>query len=159
MMKIYLDIMNNQEKSRLLSDDEKKEEKKVIILKVLPWICFNYNIFFQIVGIIFIIFLIKRIKFKSDFGIAPEALNQNGSASNRNVMIVDNSNINNNNDKSNKSEKKKARKSIKKNKRSKSVTGKDIPSIAGSEQIEINKKARKRGSKRRSKSKEKRKSK
>ena len=159
MMKIYLDIMNNPEKSRLLSYDEKKEEKKVTILKVLPWICFNYNIFFQIVGIIFIIFLIKRIKFKSDFGIALDALSQNGSASDKNVMIVDNSNINNNNDKSNKSDKKKARKSIKKNKKSKSVTGKDIILIAGSEQIEINKKARKRGSKRRSKSKEKRKSK
>ena len=102
MMKIYIDIMNNPEKSRLLSYDEKKEEKKVTILKVLPWICFNYNIFFQIVGIIFIIFLIKRIKFKSDFGIAPDTLSQNGSASNRNVMIVDNSNINNNNDKANK---------------------------------------------------------
>lgn len=161
MVKIYQDIMNNQEKSRLLSDDddEEKEEKKLKVLKVLPWISFNLNIFFQILGIIFIIFIFKRIKYKSDFGIAPDALTQNGSVSNRNVINADNSNINSN-VKVSKKEKRKSRKSVKKIKKSNSVTGKEILSNAESEQIEINKKARKkRGSKRRSKSKDKRKSK
>ena len=163
MLEIYVDIMNNQEKSRLLSDDddEEKEEKKLKVLKVLPWISFNLNIFFQILGIIFIIFIFKRIKYKSDFGIASDALTQNGSVSNRNVINADNSNINNNsNVKVSKKEKRKSRKSVKKIKKSNSVTGKEILSNAESEQIEINKKARKkRGSKRRSKSKDKRKSK
>ena len=162
MLEIYVDIMNNQEKSRLLSDDdEEKEEKKLKVLKVLPWISFNLNIFFQILGIIFIIFIFKRIKYKSDFGIAPDVLTQNGSVSNRNAINADNSNINNNNDvKVSKKDKKKSRKSVKKIKKSNSVTGKEILSNAESEQIEINKKARKkRGSKRRSKSKDKRKSK
>ena len=104
MLKIVDKIMNNPEKeeSRILSeddddDDDKKMETKYNILKILPWISFSLNNFFQICGIIFIVLLINRIKHKSDYGIPADALTQNGStyqngtATNRNSVNMGNS--------------------------------------------------------------------
>lgn len=51
-------------------DDDNLEGvvKKLNILKILPWIAFNFNILIQFIMFIFIIILIGRIKRKSDFG-------------------------------------------------------------------------------------------
>ena len=52
-----------------LGDDNPKETiNKFNILKILPWITFNFNILIQFIMFIFIIILIGRIKRKSDFG-------------------------------------------------------------------------------------------
>ena len=48
------------------------------MLKVLPWITINYNILIQSLSIMFIILLIKRIKFKSNFGSQQVIPNSSG---------------------------------------------------------------------------------
>ena len=101
MFEIYLKIMNNPEKSRLLSDDDDDDnmETKIKILKILPWISFSFNALIQILGIIFIVLIRKRIKFKSDFGIPVDVsstINGNsvqvGNASDINVVKLKDNN-------------------------------------------------------------------
>ena len=96
--KILTKIMNNikEEEDDILvfdkDDDEKKRKNKLNILKVLPWVSFNFNAFIQILAIIFIALIMKRINLKSDYGIPVDAssingtLFQNGSASNIKIM-------------------------------------------------------------------------
>ena len=96
--KILTKIMNNikEEEDDILvfdkDDDEKKRKNKLNILKVLPWVSFNFNVFIQILAIIFIALIMKRINLKSDYGIPVDAssingtLFQNGSASNIKIM-------------------------------------------------------------------------
>ena len=166
MYKIYEKIMNNpeeEEESRILSedDDDKKMQTKIDILKILPWISFSLNIFFQICGIIFIVLLINRIKHKSDYGIPADALTQNGStyqngtATNRNSVNIGNSKSQVMPGEKRKSKKGNKKKKAKKNNKS---GGKEIFSNAESDQVEINKKGRKKKRRmRRSKSKDKKK--
>ena len=96
--KILTKIMNNikEEEDDILvfdkDDDEKKRKNKLNILKVLPWVSFNFNAFIQILAIIFIALIMKRINLKSDYGVPVDAssingtLFQNGSASNIKIM-------------------------------------------------------------------------
>ena len=52
-------------------DDEISEEElnnKIKIMKVLPYVCINYNMFVQLLAFMLIIILIKRIKIKSHYG-------------------------------------------------------------------------------------------
>ena len=58
--------------------DDPKNFKKFKMLKVLPWITINYNILIQGLSIMFIILLIKRIKFKSNFGSQQVIPNSSG---------------------------------------------------------------------------------
>ena len=69
-MEIFDKIMDNQERRRALSvnDDKDRFKTKLYTLKILPWISFSLNILIQILGIIFIILIRKRIKIKSDYG-------------------------------------------------------------------------------------------
>ena len=75
-------------------DDLKKIKNKLNILKVLPWVSFNFNAFIQILAIIFIALIMKRINLKSDYGIPVDAssingtLFQNGSASNIKIITI-----------------------------------------------------------------------
>ena len=95
--KILIKILNNKkEEDGLLNfdknDDLKKIKNKLNILKVLPWVSFNFNAFIQILAIIFIALIMKRINLKSDYGVPVDAssingtLFQNGSASNIKIM-------------------------------------------------------------------------
>ena len=95
--KILTKIMNNKKEEDDIfafdkEDDEKKRKNKLNILKVLPWVSFNFNAFIQILAIIFIALIMKRINLKSDYGIPVDAssingtLFQNGSASNIKIM-------------------------------------------------------------------------
>ena len=146
--------------SKIFTYDADKLKKKYSVLKTLPWISFSLNTFFQILSLIFIILLIKRIKHKSDYGIATDAMTQNGSAlpngssSNRNAVYLENSNNQVYQEEKRKSKKSKiSKKKVKKNERS---ARKEVFSNAESDQIEINKKSRKKKSrKKRSKSKDK----
>ena len=56
--------------------------KKIKMLKIMPWIAINFNIFIQFLMVIFIIILIGRINRKSDFGFA-QMENNNQSDQNR----------------------------------------------------------------------------
>ena len=69
-------IMNNigDHKIKSFFDDDKTEKT---LLKFVPWICFNLNAVIQILALIVIIFLSKRIKHKSDYGISSSLLTQN----------------------------------------------------------------------------------
>ena len=52
-------------------DDEISEEElnnKIKIMKVLPYVCINYNMFVELLAFMLIIILIKRIKIKSHYG-------------------------------------------------------------------------------------------
>ena len=92
-MKAFTKIMNKMYKdSRRLSDDDdyydddyyddyddeniygeaNKLEKKMKRLKTLPWISFNFNAFLQILAAFVVIFLIIRIKNKSDYGTSSQ---------------------------------------------------------------------------------------
>ena len=97
IQQIVIKIMNNKKEEDGLfafdkDDDEKKRKNKLNILKVLPWVSFNFNAFIQILAIIFIALIMKRINLKSDYGIPVDAssingtLFQNGSASNIKIM-------------------------------------------------------------------------
>ena len=150
-----LDKVNH--KSKMFTYDEDTLKKKQSVLKTLPWISFSLNTFCQILSLVFIILLIKRIKHKSDYGIATDAMTQNGSAlpngssSNRNAVYLENSDNQVYQEEKRKS--KKSKKKVKKNERS---ARKEVFSNAESDQIEINKKSRKKKSrKKRSKSKDK----
>ena len=96
--KILTKIMNNikEEEDDIFAfdkdEDEKKIKNKLNILKVLPWVSFNFNVFIQILAIIFIALIMKRINLKSDYGVPVDVssingtLFQNGSASNIKIM-------------------------------------------------------------------------
>ena len=52
-------------------DDEISEEElnnKIKTLKVLPYVCINFNMFVQLLAFMLIIILIKRITIKSHYG-------------------------------------------------------------------------------------------
>ena len=85
--KIFRKIMNkNFEKMFEFDGDDKKGlnllTKKIKMLKIMPWIAINFNIFIQFLMVIFIIIIIGRINLKSDFGFA-QTENNNQSVQNR----------------------------------------------------------------------------
>ena len=77
--KKFVKIMNKNYQKKLFSfldnikDYDKKEDlltKKIKTLKILPWITINFNIFMQLLMLIFLIIIINRIKLRSDFGFS-----------------------------------------------------------------------------------------
>ena len=84
--KIFEKIMNkNFEKFEFDGGDKKGLNlltKKIKMLKIMPWIAINFNIFIQFLMVIFIIIIIGRINLKSDFGFA-QTENNNQSVQNR----------------------------------------------------------------------------
>jgi len=81
--KRFVKIMNKNYQKKLFSfleninDSEKAEDiitKRIKTLKILPWITINFNIFMQLLMLIFLIIIINRIKLRSDFGF-PQSKN------------------------------------------------------------------------------------
>ena len=77
--KRFVKIMNKNYQKKLFSfleninDSEKAEDiitKRIKTLKILPWITINFNIFMQLLMLIFLIIIINRIKLRSDFGFS-----------------------------------------------------------------------------------------
>ena len=93
--KIYSKIMNkiSDDKSPDWGDDP---NKKLKLLKLLPWIGINFNLFVQIISFIFIVVIKQRIRFKSDLDIPPNLIdlsssqNQIGTNKNSNAIVNDN---------------------------------------------------------------------
>ena len=85
--KIFLKIMNkNYEKMFEFGENSHENirifKKKMKMLKIMPWIAINFNIFIQFLMIIFIVIIIGRINLKSDFGFA-QTENNNQSVQNK----------------------------------------------------------------------------
>ena len=121
--------------------DDPKNFKKFKMLRVLPWITINYNILIQGLSIMFIILLIKRIKFKSNFGSQQVIPNSSGLPmtfqnpnNKKNNAIFQNNDATNVNDKHTKKSKKK--KSIASN------ASNNILEAKNSDKLEINGKKR-----------------
>ena len=121
--------------------DDPKNFKKFKMLRVLPWITINYNILIQSLSIMFIILLIKRIKFKSNFGSQQVIPNSSGLPitfqnpnDKKNNAIFQNNDATNVNDKHTKKSKKK--KSIASN------ASNNILEAKNSDKLEINGKKR-----------------
>ena len=81
--KKFVKIMNKNYQKKLFSfldninDYDKIEDiltKKIKTLKILPWITINFNIFMQLLMLIFLIIIINRINLKSNFGF-PQSKN------------------------------------------------------------------------------------
>ena len=71
-MKTFLKIFNKFEKK--VEEEEKflfiKDKKKLLkVLEILPWVSMNFNAFVQIINIIFITIIRKRINIRADFGV------------------------------------------------------------------------------------------
>ena len=166
ILEIFGKIMNNpdeEEDRRNLSDDNdaEKEKRKMNILKILPWLSFSLNAFIQILALVFIILLIKRIKHKSDYGIALGILTQNGQGSSIQNQMATNRNsgiglADNNIYKGKKTKAKTNKKKSKQKKAAKSPRNNMISSPE-SDQVEINKKGKrnKKGKKKKNKNKDK----
>ena len=97
-LKIFEKIMNKNYEEKLFNfdkDDEKNyniKKKKIKILKILPWIAINFNMFIQFLMLIFIIILKGRINLKSDFGFM-QTENNNKSVQNKMLYKKKQSNI------------------------------------------------------------------
>lgn len=138
-------------------------EKNRTILKILPWASASFSALVQIISMIFIILIRKRIKYKSDFGIVSniiqtQALQQSSqnkmSGNNTNLGLGSNNNKNNNIYEGNAKDVK-TKKSKKKKKSKDEDNGMVVPD---SDQIEImtkKKKKAKKGKKKKNKSKDK----
>lgn len=74
IIEMYGKIMNKMKKG---NSPNMKDENQLKLLKLIPWICINANILVQIIAIIFVILLIKRIKKKSDYDVSMGFMNQN----------------------------------------------------------------------------------
>ena len=78
--KNFYKIMDRLDEENGLFDDDNYDEKEILkkfkILKILPWITFNFNTLIQFMMFIFIIILIGRIKRRSDFGFSRNVTNQ-----------------------------------------------------------------------------------
>lgn len=142
--------------------DEEDFEKKKMILKILPYASASFSALVQIISMIFIILIRKRIKYKSDFGIVSniiqtQALQQSSqnkmSGNNTNLGLGSNNKTNNIYEGNAKDVK--TKKSKKKKKSKDEDNGMVVPN---SDQIEImtkKKKKAKKGKKKKNKSKDK----
>ena len=157
IVEIYKKIFNKD-----LDYDEEDFEKKKIIFKILPYASASFSALVQIISMIFIILIRKRIKYKSDFGIVSniiqtQALQQSSqnkmSGNNTNLGLGSNNKTNNIYEGNAKDVK--TKKSKKKKKSKDEDNGMVVPD---SDQIEImtkKKKKAKKGKKKKNKSKDK----
>ena len=81
---IYIKLLNK------IKDDEDidgfDDENKMKLLKLLPWIAFNFNILIQLLMVIFIIILKRRINLKNHFGFT----RKDNQSSKSEIIINDN---------------------------------------------------------------------
>lgn len=142
--------------------DEEDFEKNRTILKILPYASANFSALVQIISMIFIILIRKRIKYKSDFGIVSNIIQTQAlQQSSQNKMSGNNTNLGlgsnnkNNNIYEGNAKDVKTKKSKKKKKSKDEDNGMVVPD---SDQIEImtkKKKKAKKGKKKKNKSKDK----
>ena len=146
-----------------LDYDEEDFEKKKIIFKILPYASASFSALVQIISMIFIILIRKRIKYKSDFGIVSniiqtQALQQSSqnkmSGNNTNLGLGSNNNKNNNIYEGNAKDVK-TKKSKKKKKSKDEDNGMVVPDSAQIEIMTKKKKKAKKGKKKKNKSKDK----
>ena len=81
-------ILNKVEKKGFGFKDDKDEENKKKLIKLVPWIAFNFNILILILMIVFVIILKGRIKLKNHFGFPPK---DNSQSSKSEIIINDKS--------------------------------------------------------------------
>ena len=95
--KTFVKIMNK------IGDDKEPDygnnpDKKIKLLKIIPWICLNFNLLIQIITFIIIIIVKQRITLKNDFGSSSYPNNissrQNQIGNNINSGVI--YNVNNN---------------------------------------------------------------
>ena len=137
-------------------------QKKKIIFKILPYASASFSALVQIISMIFIILIRKRIKYKSDFGIVSNIIQTQAlQQSSQNKMSGNNTNLGlgsnnkNNNIYEGNAKDVKTKKSKKKKKSKDEDNGMVVPD---SDQIEImtkKKKKAKKGKKKKNKSKDK----
>ena len=146
-----------------LDYDEEDLEKKKIIFKILPYASASFSALVQIISMIFIILIRKRIKYKSDFGIVSniiqtQALQQSSqnkmSGNNTNLGLGSNNNKNNNIYEGNAKDVK-TKKSKKKKKSKDEDNGMVVPDSGQIEIMTKKKKKAKKGKKKKNKSKDK----
>lgn len=145
-----------------LDYDEEDFEKKKIIFKILPYASASFSALVQIISMIFIILIRKRIKYKSDFGIVSniiqtQALQQSSqnkmSGNNTNLGLGSNNKTNNIYEGNAKDVK--TKKSKKKKKSKDEDNGMVVPDSAQIEIMTKKKKKAKKGKKKKNKSKDK----
>ena len=138
-------------------------QKKKIIFKILPYASASFSALVQIISMIFIILIRKRIKYKSDFGIVSniiqtQALQQSSqnkmSGNNTNLGLGSNNNKNNNIYEGNAKDVK-TKKSKKKKKSKDEDNGMVVPDSGQIEIMTKKKKKAKKGKKKKNKSKDK----
>ena len=141
---------------------EENLEKNKTILKILPWASASFSALVQIISMIFIILIRKRIKYKSDFGIVSniiqtQALQQSSqnkmSGNNTNLGLGSNNKTNNIYEGNAKDVK--TKKSKKKKKSKDEDNGMVVPDSAQIEIMTKKKKKAKKGKKKKNKSKDK----
>jgi len=141
---------------------KKNLEKNRTILKILPWASASFSALVQIISMIFIILIRKRIKYKSDFGIVSniiqtQALQQSSqnkmSGNNTNLGLGSNNKTNNIYEGNAKDVK--TKKSKKKKKSKDEDNGMVVPDSAQIEIMNKKKKKAKKGKKKKNKSKDK----
>ena len=139
-----------------------KIEKNKTILKILPWASASFSALVQIISMIFIILIRKRIKYKSDFGIVSniiqtQALQQSSqnkmSGNNTNLGLGSNNKTNNIYEGNAKDVK--TKKSKKKKKSKDEDNGMVVPDSGQIEIMTKKKKKAKKGKKKKNKSKDK----
>ena len=94
IVKVFEKIMNNiDEGDQLFDDDDDRDDiiNKVKTLLTLPWISFNINIIIQFITLMFFCNLIRKIRFKNNFGL-PQMIEsqsvQNRMIGNQNVIVL-----------------------------------------------------------------------
>ena len=135
--KTYIKILNKLIKNGGYGiDDDDELEKKKKLLKLLPWIAFNFDIFIQILMLIFIFILKGRINIKNHFGFPPK----DNSQSSKSEIIINDKTID--------------KKLSKKKKKKKEANGIDFSNIESDAATNLkNNKTKKRKKKRNSKKK------
>ena len=145
-----------------LDYDEEDFEKKKIIFKILPYASASFSALVQIISMIFIILIRKRIKYKSDFGIVSNIIQTQAlQQSSQNKMSGNNTNLGlgsnnkNNNIYEGNAKDVKTKKSKKKKKSKDEDNGMVVPDSAQIEIMTKKKKKAKKGKKKKNKSKDK----
>ena len=85
-------IMINDYNDKLFEEDEDMNDiiNKIKTLRILPWIPLIINIIMQVISLLFLFILLRRIRSKSDYGL-PQIMNnqsvQNRILGNQNVVV------------------------------------------------------------------------
>ena len=126
-------------------EDYEKFKKKFLLTKIFSWISISYNLLIQIITLVYIILLIKRIKNKTDFGVPSGKETQFGQQSSIQNNLPSNRNLkknlgNNDNNIFSKNIKNYSKKKKSKKKKSDKKEGNELFSNIDSDQVQIMKK-------------------